>query len=429
MSSLFETRSAWKKSPDVQSPHTKVSQNEVVDVAVIGAGFMGLSTALELARLGKSVRVLDANEIGAGASGLNGGQVIPGLKYDPDWLLEHFGPERGQAMIDFGRSTADAVFNLIDRENIDVPRVRNGWIQAAHTEAALSAAKRRDAQWRARGANNVRMLDAAEIERLTGTRGYLGGWLDGRAGIIDPLSYVTGLAAAASRAGARIAERTAAKAIAREGGCWTVHTSHGRSVRSRFVVIATNAYSDGLLPGLARTIVPLHSFQIATAPLPDSLRGVILPGEQAVSDSRRILVYYRKSADGRLLLGGRGRMAEPKSGADWKHLERALRRLYPSLGDIAIERRWFGRVAMTPDHLPHIHEPQPGLLTAVGCQGRGVGMMTALGERFARYIDSGDRSVLPFPVSPIRPIPLHAFRQIGVAATIAWYRLLDALES
>ncbi|TXI01359.1 MAG: FAD-binding oxidoreductase [Rhizobium sp.] len=427
MPDRLELRSAWQSALDPQSLHDPIRGTETVDIAIIGAGFMGLSTALELAKSGKTVRVVEAKAVGTGASGLNGGQVIPGLKYDPDWLIEHFGKARGEALTEFAQSTADAVFDLIHREQLNVPLTRNGWIQAAHTEHALAAAKRRDAQWRLRGAD-VRMLDAAEIEALTGARGYLGGWLDRRAGIIDPLSFVTQLALAATRIGVRIAEQTKATGLKRENGAWTVSTAEGQTVRSRFVVVATNAYSDGLLPGLARSIVPLHSFQIATERLPDALQKVILPGHQAVSDSRRILVYYRRSADGRLVLGGRGRMAEPRSEADWRHLAGAMRRLYPALGDINIQRRWFGRVAMTPDHLPHIHEPEPGLLTVVGCQGRGVGMMTALGARFARYIETGDRAALPFPVSSIRPIPFHAFRQIGVAAAITWYRLLDTLE-
>lgn len=427
MSLPLKLQSAWQTGAGTIAVDTPLAPAENVDVVIVGAGFMGLSAALDLARQHKSVRVIEAKAVGEGASGLNGGQVIPGLKYDPDWLLENFGEKRGQALITFAASTADCVFDLIDRERLNVPRARHGWIQAAHTEKALAAAHHRDAQWRARGAD-VRILDAREIESLTGARGYLGGWLDRRAGIINPLSLVTELAKVATQAGVRIAERTKVQSVRRHSGGWAVQVAGGQSVRSKFVIIATNAYSDELISGLARTIVPLHSFQIATEPLPDHLRQAILPGEQAISDSRRILVYYRKSADGRLLLGGRGRMAEPKSENDWKHLERAMRRLYPALADIPIARRWFGRVAMTPDHLPHIHEPEPGLLAAVGCQGRGIGMMTALGQRFGRYIETGDRGALPFPVTAIRPIPLHAFRQVGVAATIAWYRLLDALE-
>lgn len=355
------------------------------------------------------------------------GQVIPGLKYDPEKLLEMFGQERGEALIAFAASTADKVFDLISGEKLDVPYVRHGWIQAAHTETALHAAENRDRQWRARGAN-TRLLDASEIARLTGASGYLGGWFDRRAGTIDPLAFTLELARIASAAGVRIAEGTRATALRSEGGVWQVKTEAGAELRAESVVIAANAYSDGLVPGLAETIVPLHSFQIATARLSPEQLKAILPGGQAVSDSRRILVYYRRSLDSRLVLGGRGRMTLPKGPEDWAHLERALLRLYPTLSSVPIEKRWFGRVAMTPDHLPHVHEPEKGLIAVAGCQGRGVGLMTALGERVAAYLTGGDPKSLPFPLTPIRPIPFHRFRQIGVAAAITWYRMLDALE-
>ncbi|MER8461315.1 FAD-dependent oxidoreductase [Mesorhizobium sp. M1396] len=417
----------WRKPQATSRFQSLFPSGERADVVIVGGGIMGLSTALHAARLGLSVQVLEAGEIGQGASGLNGGQVIPGLKYDPEWLLAHFGPERGEALVNFAASTADAVFELIRDEKLAVPFVRHGWIQAAHTEVALKAAANRDRQWRARGAD-VKLLSAAEIAAKTGAQGYLGGWLDRRAGVIDPLAYTSELARIAAATGAKIAEHQKVVRLGKSVGVWRISTENGLQLQAKAVVLATNAYTDGLIPGLAETIVPLHSFQIATAPLPPDVSATILPEGQAVSDSRRILVYYRKSADGRLVLGGRGRMALPTSTSDWAHLERALRRLYPMLSEIAIEKRWFGRVAMTPDHLPHIHVPEQGLLAVVGCQGRGVGLMTALGERIAGYLQSGDARQLPFPLSPIRPIPFHAFRQVGVAATIAWYRLLDALE-
>ncbi|RUW84229.1 FAD-dependent oxidoreductase [Mesorhizobium sp. M1E.F.Ca.ET.063.01.1.1] len=417
----------WRKPQTAPLFQSELSAGGTLDAVIVGGGIMGLSTALHAARAGLSIQVLDAGAIGQGASGLNGGQVIPGLKYDPEWLIEHFGKERGEALVDFAASTADAVFDVIRDEKLAVPFTRNGWIQAAHTETALKAAANRDQQWRARGAD-VKLLDQTEIAAMTGAKGYLGGWLDRRAGVIDPLSYTMELARVAASAGAKIAERQKVVKLGKEADLWRVSIQGGAELRAKSVVLATNAYTDGLLPDLARTIVPLHSFQIATAPLPAALADSILPGEQAASDSRRILVYYRKSADGRLVLGGRGRMALPSSAADWAHLERALIRLYPALGDVAIEKRWFGRVAMTPDHLPHLHEPEKGLLAVVGCQGRGVGLMSALGKRMANYLASGDTRQLPFLLSPIRPIPFHAFRQVGVAATIAWYRMLDAFE-
>ncbi|MBZ9990648.1 FAD-binding oxidoreductase [Mesorhizobium sp. BH1-1-5] len=417
----------WRKPKAVPAFQSGLSSGGTLDAVIVGGGIMGLSTALHAARAGLSVQVLDAGAIGQGASGLNGGQVIPGLKYDPEWLLRHFGKERGEALVEFTAATADAVFDLIRNEKLAVPFTRNGWIQAAHTETALKAAANRDRQWRSRGAD-VELLDRAGIAAMTGARGYLGGWLDRRAGVIDPLSYTLELARVASAAGASIAEQQRVVKLSKEAGVWRVSTQSGTELRAKAVVLATNAYTDGLLPGLAQTIVPLHSFQIATAPLPADLAATILPGGQAVSDSRRILIYYRRSPDGRMVLGGRGRMALPSRAADWAHCERALIRLYPALAGVAVEKRWFGRVALTPDHLPHLHEPEKGLLAVVGCQGRGVGLMSALGRRMANYLASGDARQLPFPLSPIRPIPFHAFRQVGVAAAITWYRMLDAFE-
>lgn len=416
----------WQRPAGAALLHTPLERGESVDLAIVGGGLLGLSTALHAVRNGSSVRVVEARRLGEGASGLNGGQVIPGLKYDPETLLRMFGERRGEALIGFASGTADKVFDLIAAEKLDVPHRRSGWIQAAHTEAALRAAEERNRQWQARGAD-VALLDADEVARLTGASGYLGGWLDRRAGTVDPLSLTLELARVAHAAGARIAEETRATGLRRGDGLWRVTTATGEEVRAKSVVVATNAYSDALVPGLAETIVPLHSFQIATERLGDDRLAPILPGGQAVSDSRRILVYYRRGPDGRIMLGGRGRMA-PRSADDWKHLRGALVRLYPALSGVAIEKRWFGRVAMTPDHLPHVHEPEPGLLAVAGCQGRGVGLMTALGERLADYLAGRDPEILPFPPSPIRPIPFHRFRQVGVAATIGWYRMLDAFE-
>lgn len=425
MGGLFA--SAWADWPAAPLSSDPLTSDERCDVAVVGGGILGLCVALNACRRGFSVRVLEAARIGDRASGLNGGQVIPGLKYDPDWIMEHFGDSRGEAVVRFAAGTADSVFDLIEREKLDVPLTRAGWIQAAHSAAAARAAERRAAQWIARGVP-AKVLNADDVARLTGARGYVGGWLDPRAGMIHPLAYTRELARVARETGARIAENTRATRIRRENGTWTIETVSGRALRSKAVIVAANAYADGLVPGLAQTLLPLHSFQIATAPLPADALAAILPEGHAVSDSRRILVYYRKSPDGRLLLGGRGSMAEPTSPRAWAHLEHALKRLYPSLAGVAIERRWYGRVALTLDHLPHVHEPVSGLIVAAGCQGRGLGLMTALAPCLVDYVVSKDREQIPFPVTPIRPIPLHAFRNLGIGAAIAWYRLIDMLD-
>ena len=276
----------WRKPQAASKFQSLFPSGDHVDVVVVGGGIMGLSTALHAVRLGMSVQVLEAGEIGQGASGLNGGQVIPGLKYDPEWLLEHFGEERGEALVNFAASTADAVFELIRDEQLSVPFAQKGWIQAAHTEVALKAAANRDRQWRARGAD-VKLLSATEIASMTGARGYLGGWHDRRAGVIDPLAYTSELARVAAAAGVRIAERQRVVRLTNAADIWRISTENGAELQAKAVVLATNAYTDGLIPGLAETIVPLHSFQIATAPLPPDLAATILPEGQAVSQPRQ----------------------------------------------------------------------------------------------------------------------------------------------
>ena len=419
--------SIWSHGSEAAPLSTDLIPEDEVDVVIVGAGLLGLSSALQAARSGYKVRVIDAHRIAGGASGKNGGQVIPGLKFDPRWLINHYGPSRGERLVDFVSKTADKVFDLIQAESLNVPHRRSGWIYAAHTTKGMALASSRNQQWTERGAD-VRLLDGPEIAAITGAKGYLGGWLDRRAGVVDPLTLTREIARVAVAAGARLTENETISSLEPIGDRYRLRTASGHLIDARKVIIATNAYADSLVPGLAQSIVPLHSFQIATAPLPEDIAAEILPQGQAVSDSRRILVYYRKTPDGRLMLGGRGRSSEPTAEKHWAHLHRAMVRLFPALDTIDITHRWYGRIAMTPDYLPHVHEPYPGVVAALGCQGRGVGLMTALGPKLADYVLTGDENTMPFVITKVRPIPFHAFRKIGISAAITYYRALDAME-
>ena len=417
----------WTRPPDGQLKTHPLNDRHHCDIAIVGGGILGLSAARQAARAGLSVQVIEAGSLGSGAAGLNGGQVIPGLKQDPEKLMVLFGDKAGQKLVGFVASTADCVFDLIHKEGLAVDTTRAGWIYAAHTKTALAAMAERNRQWQAQNAN-VCLLDAEAVGSLTGAQGYLGGWLDRRAGAINPLAYVLELARIAMLSGARVTESEKVTGIEKNTTGFALQTASGKTITATKVLVATNAYTGPLVNSLAQTIVPLHSFQIATARLPESIVDRILPEGQAVSDSRRIIIYYRKSPDGRLVFGGRGRMSAPRGDDDWNHLVHAMLRLFPALKGIPIEKRWFGRVCVTNDHLPHFNEPAKGLVTFVGCQGRGVALMSAMGPVLADYLRTGDPELLPFPATPIRPIAFHAFRQIGVAATIAWYRLRDAME-
>lgn len=398
----------------------------VTELAIIGGGILGLTTALHAARAGRSVTVFDASPPGMGASGANGGQVIPGLKHDAGALVARLGPARGRRLAEFGAGTADAVFDLIRDERMAVPHSRAGWILAAHTEAASEKLQARARACAAVG-DPVEELDATSIGHYTGARGYHGGLLDRRAGAIQPFAYVSELSRVAAESGVNLRTSCRVLSVEPRGRRWRLVSEAGSMVADT-VLVATNADADSLIPGLARTLLPLHSFQIATDPLSPSIAKEILPGGQTVSDTRRIVTYYRKSPDGRFVLGGRGTLGRPREVEDWSHLQNAMTRLYPQLAGYPITHRWFGRVAITLDYLPHLHEPAPGLIAVLGCQGRGVGLMTALGRPLAAYLASRDPDDLPLPVTPIRPIPFHRFRHLGVTAALAWYRMLDTLQ-
>jgi glycine/D-amino acid oxidase-like deaminating enzyme len=395
------------------------------EVLVVGAGYLGLSAALHIAEAGGDVVVLEAQAPGHGASGRNGGQLIPGLKYDPDAIEEKFGKERGERLWRFAGGTADFVFGLVERLGLDAQARRTAWIQGIHSPKAARLARLRAEQWQRRGAD-VAYVDAAEAERLTGTGIYVGAFIDRRAGCIQPLSYARELARAAIAAGARIHGHSRVASLERRGPLWSATTASGAQVMASTVLLCANAYSDELLPELPRSIVAATSLQIATQPLPESLRSLILPGGEVLSDTRKVIRYWRLDAEGRLLMGGRGPYREPGPESDWAHLRREVGKLYPALRGIGFTHRWGGRVAIHPDYWPRLHRPRPGLIAAIGCQGRGIGWQTAMGCELARLTQ--DDAYLPvLPVSPVVPIPFAPLKRLGVAATVAAMRVLDRL--
>lgn len=409
----------------VEAPTTTaLSESMAADILIIGAGYAGLSTALRLAELGYKPIVLEARQVGFGGSGRNGGQLVPGLKWDPDALMERFGPVDGEKIVNFAGGTAAEVFRIIDEYKLAVPNVRNGWIQPAHNEKGLELSESRARQWAKHGAD-ARVLSKADVRRLLGTDKYVGGWLDRRGGALQPLSYVRELGRVAQQAGAEIYTDTPVEEISREGNGWQVKTRGGPVVSAKSVIVCANAYSDGLWKGLKESIVDANTYQVATEPLPQEVQDSIFPEGHVASDTRNLLFYFRKDHTGRFIMGGRGPFREPKSKDDWAHLRRAAVKIFPQLRAAKWEFYWCGRVAVTQDYYPHLHEPAPGLFIDIGCQGRGIGLQTKMGRAIADYVHTRDASALPLPVSRIKPLPLYAFRKLYVSAVVSWYRLND----
>ena len=411
-----ETAVAPPVVPRLEGAHT-------ASVLVVGAGYLGLSAALHLAQAGIDVLVVDAEVPGWGASGRNGGQVIPGLKYDPGELEAMFGRERGERLWRFAGATADVVFDLVARHGLDCGARRATWIQGIHSEKAAKRARQRVDDWAKRGAA-VEYLNREQVGAVAGADIYIGGFADRRAGTLQPLSYVRELARAALSLGARVHAGARVVSVDADRSGWRAVTAGGATVRADTALIATNAYADGLVPGLARSILALNSLQIATAPIPPPLRRTLLQNGETFSDTRRVIRYWRLDDEGRLLMGGRGPYREPDSERDWDHLARDVRKHFPALRDVPFTHRWAGRVALHADYLPRLHRPQPHLLIAIGCQGRGIAWQTAMGAELARVaMYSHYDPVLPF--SPVRPIPFHPLKALGVASMIATYRALD----
>jgi glycine/D-amino acid oxidase-like deaminating enzyme len=425
MDSPLSLQSLWSATARAGPVCTALTDVRRAQAVVIGAGYTGLSAALHLAEAGKDVVVLEASEVGARASGVNGGQVIPGVKHDPDALEAMLGPYAGGRLVATAAAGPDLVFDLIARHGIECEAKRAGWIQPATSESALAQLARRAEQWWRRGAA-VELLSRREVLQLTGSALYCGGLLDRRGGTVQPLAYVRGLAHALLRAGGHIFTNSPASRLARMGGAWSIETPRG-SVSSPAVIIATNAYTDTIHDGLRRTIVPVPSFQVATAPIPAALRSTILPDGQAASDTWHLLRYFRLDSGGRLVLGSRGTFAPAPAARHVQHHYRAVHEIYPQLKGIGFEYHWGGLVAMTRDSLPHLHELAPGLFAGLGYNGRGVAMATVMGRLLARRALGVSVGELGFPVSPVLPMPMHALSGVGARATIQYLRLVEGV--
>jgi glycine/D-amino acid oxidase-like deaminating enzyme len=397
------------------------------DLAIIGGGFSGLSTALHATAKGLSVVLLEAEIIAWGATGRNAGFVVPNFaKRDPDDIIAALGAERGEDLIRFASGSADLVFDLIRRHDIECQAEQSGWIQPAHSAAALAKIKSRAAQWASRRRPAV-VMDRVETESVTGARGYAGSWTDRSGGLLDPVAYARGLADAAEAAGARIFEHSPVTAISRTGEGYRLTTATG-TVRAGKVFIATNAYGGDLQPGLSRTYFPLRVFQIATEPLPHEIRQRLLPGNQSVSDTRRNLFTFRFDAENRLISGG---MHVFGPGAETRVPRTIHRRLAAmlDLDDIPpIAYAWSGMAAVEADFLPHLIDLGPGLIAGFACNGRGIALTTALGREIAAWASGIPAEALPIPFAPPSEIPFHGLLKHAPNMLLPWSMLRDKLD-
>ena len=394
------------------------------DVAVVGGGFTGLSTALHLAEQGAQVVLLEAEEPGWGASGRNGGQVNPGLKHDPDTVERDFGQDLGRRMNALAGAAPQYLFDLIQRHGISCEARRNGTLRAATAPKHAAAVRVTVEQLRQRQAP-VELLSGKELADMTGTDRYQVALFDPRGGDLNPLSYARGLARAAIEAGAAVHGRTRAMTLRRQGELWQVTTPSG-TVTAPQVVLATNGYTDDLWPALRRSVVPVFGAIAATAPLPDSVARAVMPSRAVLYESGAITVYYRVDGGGRLLIGGRGPQTEISSTAPLAHLLNYAHKLWPALKDVTWTHAWGGRLAMTQDSYSHWHEPAKGVMACLAYNGRGVAMATTMGALVAKRI-LDPAAPCDMPITDLKPIPLNGLWPLAVRGAILRGRISDFL--
>jgi glycine/D-amino acid oxidase-like deaminating enzyme len=410
------------------APFTGPLQGDLaVDVAIVGAGYTGLSAALHLAEAGRSVAVLEAVEIGFGGAGRNVGLVNAGMWVMPDALIDCLGESYGTRLLSLLGQAPREVFDLIARHQIACEVVRRGTLHCASGASGLRQIEARAAQWRKHGVA-LSLLSAAETAEKTGSAAYAGALLDLRAGTIQPLAYARGLAQAALRAGARIYTQSPVTALDQGQGKPQLRTPMGRVTAGK-VILATDAYTRHLHPEIRASQVMLPYFNFATQPLPEEQRRGILPEGQGAWDTRDILTSFRMDAAGRLVLGSVGalRGAGRKIHRDWA--TRALRHLFPQLGAVAFEAAWYGQIGMTADNLPRLHRFGPDVIGTCGYNGRGIAPGTVFGRILAEHLTGSlAESELPLPVTEISQPMLgwarEAVIELGAqAAHLAGHRM------
>lgn len=387
-----------------------------VDVAVVGGGYTGLSTALHLAESGEvSVAVLEARDIGFGASGRNAGLVNAGAWLPPDELPARLGDDYGNRLLETLGNAPDLVFEIIRRYGIACEAVRNGNLHCAVGAAGLADINERARQWHARGVP-VCILDAKETARLVGSGRFSGAMLDPRAGTIQPLSYARGLAQAAAGLGARIHAATAVTRAEFGATGWRLSTSTGHVVRATRVVVATNTAQEAgpdPWPQLQKALVRLPYFNVATAPLPAELSQRILPQGHGAWDTCKVLSSFRKDAAGRLVYGSVGDVSDRPGDAHVQWVRRCLRQLDPDLARVPIEHRWYGWIDITATHLPYLYQPGPNAWAIFGYNGRGIGPGTVFGRALAELL-LGRRTPdqMALPVNAVVPIGFKPLREV-----------------
>jgi glycine/D-amino acid oxidase-like deaminating enzyme len=415
-------------TPPAQSAH---ELPDSVDVAVVGAGYCGLSAARTLAKRGVKVAVLEAETFGWGASSRNGGMVLTGMKLPAPTLIRRYGIETVRKMYAASLETIDCVEQIVREEKIDCDFSRCGHLEVACKQAHFDGYEETAALTRREFHHELRIIPKNELRAEIGSDIYFGGMVDETSAGLNPARYVAGLAHATQRAGARLFDHTRVTSVEPEtnNGARKFHvvTPKG-ALTAREVILASGAYTTEATPALRKKIIPIGSYIIATEVLSDDLARGLSPRNRMIYDSKHFLYYYRLTPDHRMLFGGRAAFF-PETENTVRQSAEILRRgmvdVYPQLLDTKVEFVWGGTLDFTLDVMPHAGKID-GMYFAAGFAGHGVAAATWFGAKLAGQI-CGEPNDIPFDgiKFPAAPFGLRSGNTWALPLAGAWYRILD----
>jgi glycine/D-amino acid oxidase-like deaminating enzyme len=421
----------WLTTAEFQAADASRPIPEVVDVAVIGAGFTGLSAARTLAQRGARVAVLESETIGWGASSRNGGMVLTGMKLGVNKLISMYGRERTQRMYAASLASIDCVEQIVREEKIDCDFARCGHLEVACKQKHFDDYARQAEVIAREFQHTLRVVQKQELSSEIGSEIYYGGMVDEVSAGANPARYVAGLGQAAIKGGAEIFEHVRVERIERDSRRgelgWKITTSRGL-LWAHEVFVGTSGYTGQATPALQKKLIPIGSFIITTEVLPEALARELSPRNRMIYDSKNFLYYYRLTPDRRMLFGGRAAFF-PETDQTVRQSAGILRRgmidVYPQLSDAKIDYVWGGTLDFAFDIMPHAGQID-GMYYAVGYAGHGVAMATYQGQKIAELM-AGDKPENPFVGIPFPGAPLGMYngRPWFLPFAGAWYKFLD----
>ncbi|WP_144463548.1 NAD(P)/FAD-dependent oxidoreductase [Siminovitchia fortis] len=412
----MDSLSMWEATAGERKSRPALVDDKHCDVVIIGGGFSGLSTSYHLQKMGHKTIVLEKNRVGYGASGRNGGELLSGYHGTMESFAQKKGFETAKTMWELSLDSIDLVENISKENGISCDLVRKGDIRPAYKISHLDRFKR-DQEYLAEKLNfhEISIIGRSEMKTELNTDFYHGARINERGAHFHPLKFALGLADAVENLGGTIFENSEAVHIQKDSASKAIVTTPKGRVIADEVVIVTNAYAGNLNKTLKKSVIPVESIMIATEPLTEELMQDLIPKNRAVSDSKNLLYYFRRTADNRMAFGGSGRAFGKKAQRMlFDNLREGMVTVFPQLKDARVEYRWGGKVGFTQDFLPYIGQLEDGTHFAFGYCGKGAAMAVMAGKVLAETISHPERVNNPLKKENLRPIPFHSQHAKGV---------------